>query len=293
MKLMIEALLYNKLAGGRVQCKTCSHRCLIDSGSRGLCQVRANHEGVLYSLNYGLAIASAIDPIEKKPLYHFLPNTEIYSFAAQGCNLHCPWCQNYEISQSSKRDGIIAGDPISPREHVERALRFKCPSIAYTYSEPTIFLEYALATMKIVKENNLKNVWVTNGFMSEETLALIIPYLDAVNVDIKGPDDRFYREHCGGSLKPIIANLKVLQKAHIHIEIATLLIPDLNDKREDIEEIASIIVSNLGTEIPWHVTRFFPAWKMLHTKITPLAILEMARDIGEHAGIKHIHIGNV
>lgn len=290
---MKEALLYEKLPNGNVRCHTCGHRCLIAPGHRGICRVRSNISGTLYSINYGLCVAAAIDPIEKKPLYHFLPKSEIYSFAAVGCNMHCPWCQNYDISQMSNNEYVVDGEEVSPSEHVERALKFRTPSIAYTYSEPTVFLEYALETMKLAKEKGLKNVWVSNGFMSEETLNLILPYLDAANIDIKGPNDEFYQNHCGGNLKTIISNLKTMQKGGIHIEITTLLIPGLNDSKEQIEELVQQIASNLGTDVPWHISRFFPAWRMLSAKATPLESLYLARSIGQKAGLKIIHLGNV
>ncbi|MDY0345857.1 MAG: AmmeMemoRadiSam system radical SAM enzyme [Bacilli bacterium] len=290
---MKEALLYDKLPNGKVRCNVCSHRCLIAHGNRGICRVRTNISGVLYSLNYGLCIAAAIDPIEKKPLYHYLPKSETYSFAAVGCNMHCPWCQNYEISQTPNNEFVVEGDDVTPEEHIARALKFKTPSISYTYSEPTVFLEYVLETMKLAKEQGLKNIWVSNGFMSKETLEVILPYLDAINIDLKGPDDDFYQKQCGGNLKTILNNLKTMQKANIHIELTTLLIPGLNDEEHQIKKLVSTIVENLGVELPWHISRFFPAWRMLNTRVTPLESLYLARSIGQKAGLKYIYIGNV
>ena len=290
---MKEALLYDKLPNGKVRCNVCGHGCQIAPGHRGLCRVRSNINGVLYSLNCGLCIAVAIDPIEKKPLYHYLPKSETYSFAAVGCNMHCPWCQNYEISQTPSNEYVIEGEEVTPEQHVERALKFRTPSISYTYSEPTIFFEYALETMKLAKEKGLKNIWVSNGFMSEAALQQILPYLDAVNIDIKGPDDEFYAKHCGGNLKAIINNLKTMQKDNIHIELTTLLIPGLNDEEYQIKKLVSTIVENLGLEVPWHISRFFPAWRMLNAHITPLDSLHLARLIGQKAGLKYIYIGNV
>lgn len=290
---MKEALLYDKLPNGKVRCNVCGHGCQIAPGHRGLCRVRSNINGVLYSINYGLCIAVAIDPIEKKPLYHYLPKSETYSFAAVGCNMHCPWCQNYEISQTPSNEYVIEGEEVTPEQHVERALKFHTPSISYTYSEPTIFFEYALETMKLAKEKGLKNIWVSNGFMSEAALQQILPYLDAANIDIKGPDDEFYAKHCGGNLKAIINNLKTMQKANIHIELTTLLIPGLNDEEYQIKKLVTTIVENLGVEVPWHISRFFPAWRMLNAHITPLDSLHLARLIGQKAGMKYIHIGNV
>lgn len=290
---MKEAILYEKLESGKVKCAVCNHRCTISEGGRGICGVRENRGGVLYALNYGITIAAANDPIEKKPLYHFLPGTMAYSFATVGCNLRCAWCQNWEISQNPKPHKPIEGVEISPEEHVRRALEYGSPSIAYTYSEPTIFVEYALDTMKLAREKGLKNVWVTNGYMSRETLDVIIPYLDAANVDFKGANDGAYEKYCGGKAEPIMENLIYLQKAGVHQEITTLIVPGVNDKPEQLKMIAHFIAEEVGKEVPWHVTRFFPAWKMMDTPITPLETLRMAKKIGEDAGLKYIHMGNV
>lgn len=290
---MHEAILYQKLPELKVKCDVCSHRCTIKDGFRGICGVRENQKGILYALNYGKTVAAAIDPIEKKPLFHFLPGTKIYSFATVGCNFRCEWCQNFEIAQSPKPMRLVEGVEITPRQHVEKAMKYGCPSIAYTYSEPTIFLEYALDTMKLAHENGLKNVWVTNGFMTKETLDVIIPYLDAANVDYKGPNDGVYEKYCGGTAEPIMEKLKYLKQAGVHLEITTLVVPRVNDKYEQIEKIAQYIANEVGVEVPWHVSRFFPAWKMLDTEITPLRTLKMAKEIGEKAGLKFIHIGNV
>lgn len=290
---MKEAILYEKLENGKVKCAVCNHRCVIGEGKRGICGVRENRKGVLYALNYGLTISAANDPIEKKPLYHFLPGTMIYSFATVGCNFRCSWCQNWEISQASKPARPVEGTYVTPEEHVARAIELGCPSIAYTYSEPTIFLEYALDTMKLAHEKGLKNVWVTNGYMSKETLDLIIPYLDAANVDYKGPDDGVYEKYCGGKAVHIMENLIYLQKAGIHQEITTLIVPGVNDKREQLEEIAKFVADEVGTDVPWHISRFFPNWKMMDVPITPLETLKMAEKIGKEAGLKYIHIGNV
>lgn len=290
---MKEALFYQKLPKGMVRCNVCNHHCLIASGQRGLCRVRSNIEGTLFSLNDGLCIAAAIDPIEKKPLYHYLPHSETYSFAAVGCNMHCPWCQNYDISQTPPDEYVIAGEKTMPEEHIQRALQFKTPSISYTYSEPTIFVEYALATMKLAHAKGIKNIWVSNGFMSEQTLDAILPYLDATNIDIKGPDDAFYQQFCGGNLTTIWQNLEKMQKANVHIELTTLLVTGLNDREEQIQALAEAIVNHLGNEVPWHITRFFPAWRMLDKIPTPLSTLNIAKEIALKAGIRYVHLGNV
>lgn len=290
---MKEAILYQKLDNKRVSCAVCNQRCTIAEGKRGICGVRENHQGSLYTLNYGKTIAVNIDPIEKKPLYHFLPKTKVYSFAAEGCNFRCTWCQNWEISQSPKPNKPVQGIDISPEEHVKRALTYSCPSIAYTYSEPTIYVEYALDTMKLAREEGLKNVWVSNGYMSGETLDTIVAYLDAANIDFKGPNNGVYEKYCGGKAEPIMENLKYLCKAGVHIEITTLVIPGVNDKPEQLDKIAQFIAGELSPEVAWHVSRFFPAWKMNNTPITPVETLTTARAIGQKAGLKYIHIGNV
>jgi pyruvate formate lyase activating enzyme len=290
---MKEAILYHKLDNNKVNCAVCNQRCIIPEGKRGICGVRENQQGCLYTLNYGKTIAVNIDPIEKKPLYHFLPKTKIYSFAAEGCNFRCSWCQNWEISQNPKPNKPVQGIDISPEEHVKRTLNYACPSIAYTYSEPTIYVEYALDTMKLAHENGLKNVWVSNGYMSRETLDIIVPYLDAANFDFKGPNDGVYEKYCGGKAEPIMENLKYLSKAGVHVEITTLVIPGINNKPEQLEKIAQFIAGELGPDVPWHVSRFFPAWKMNDTPITSVETLTTARSIGQKAGLKYIHIGNV
>lgn len=291
---MLEALLHQKLENNTVRCLVCDHKCLIKPNLYGLCRVRKNVDGVLYSLNNGYTIAASIDPIEKKPLYHFLPKTKIYSFAASGCNLHCQWCQNHEISQINPSDITSFGVKISPIEHIKRALDNKTPSIAYTYSEPTIFLEYALDVMKLAKENNLKNVWVSNGFMSKETLELIIPYLDAINIDLKGPNNAFYPKYTGGLLDSVLRNLKEIKKhPHIHLEITTLLVSNLNDSEDQIKKMINLIIETVGYDVPWHVSRFFPAYKLKNLSPTPIEKLYLAKRLGEQAGLKYIYLGNI
>ena len=290
---MKEAILYKKIADGKVKCAVCNQRCIIAEGKRGICGVRENVRGILYALNYGKAVSAHIDPIEKKPLYHFLPRTMIYSFAAAGCNLRCSWCQNWKISQSPKPDKAIEGIEVLPEQHVKHALQYECPAIAYTYSEPTIFAEYALETMQLARKNGLKNVWVTNGYMTRETLDAIIPFLDAANVDCKGSDDGVYEKYCGCRSEPIMENLKYLHEAGVHLEITTLIVPGINDQSDQLEKIARFIATELSREVPWHVSRFFPAWKMMDTPPTPLTTMEMAKTIGKNAGLQYVHVGNV
>ncbi len=283
---MKEALLYKKLTGRKVQCQACAHYCLISPGQRGICRVRKNRDGKLYSLVYGKAIAVNIDPIEKKPLYHFLPNTYTYSMATVGCNFRCANCQNWQISQANQ-----GGQNLTPKEIVQEALNSHCPSISYTYTEPTIFLEYALETMKLAKEKGLKNIWVTNGFMSPQTLKLIIPYLDAANVDLKSFEESFYQKYCAGRLKPVLENLKALKKNGIWLEITTLIIPGLTDQEKMLKKIGQFIKKELGPETPWHISRFFPevSWKMKKLPATPLESIEKAQQIGLKTGLKYVY----
>jgi len=290
---MKQALLYQKLPEKKVRCQVCSHFCLIAPKKRGLCGVRENQKGKLYSLVYGKAIAVNIDPIEKKPLYHFLPGTHSLSIATVGCNFRCLNCQNYDISQGPKPDKPILSQEMPPEKIIQEALANHCPSISYTYTEPTVFLEYALETMKLAKEKGLKNIWVTNGFMSPQTLKLIIPELDAANVDLKSFEESFYQKYCGGQLKPILANLKEMKRKNIWLEITTLIIPGLTDQEKMLKKIALFIKKELGAETPWHISRFFPevSWQLQNLPATPLETLEKACQIGLQAGLKYVYKG--
>ena len=289
---MREALLFDSMPNHQVRCHVCEHHCVINAGKRGICGVRENQNGILYALNDGLCIAQAIDPIEKKPLYHYLPMTKTYSIASVGCNMICPWCQNYEISQSPKSKKTIEGEDISPEEHVRLAIQNHCPSISYTYSEPTVFLEYALDTMKLAHEAGLKNIWVSNGLMSLKTLELITPYLDAANIDYKSREEVYHNLTLGHE-DIIRRNLKYMHVHKIHVEITTLVIPEVNNNPVDLLEIATFIKNELDESVPWHLSRFFPIWKMTDHVMTPIPTLKMAKKIGEETGLKHVYLGNV
>jgi len=292
---MKEALLYKKLKNKKVQCKNCSHYCIILPGKCGICGVRKNQNGKLYSLVYGKAVACHIDPIEKKPFFHFLPGSYSLSIATVGCNFSCKWCQNYDISQRPQLTGEIIGEDLPPEEIVKKAKENNLPSISYTYTEPTIFLEYALDTMKLAKKEGLKNNWVTNGFLSKEALEAIAPYLDSANVDLKGFSDEFYRKYCGGRLQPVLDTLIRMKKKKIWVEVTTLIIPTLNDDEKWFEGIAKFIKTELGPETPWHVTQFSGSisWQMKHLPDTPVETLEKAYKIGKKAGLKYVYTGNV
>ena len=292
---MKEAYLYKKLKEKKVQCQNCAHYCVILPGKRGICAVRENIDGKLYSLVYGKAVAIHIDPIEKKPFFHFLPGSHSLSVATVGCNFKCKNCQNWDISQMPQLFGRIEGEEISPKEIVELAIKNKLPSISYTYTEPAIFSEYALDTMKLAKKAGLKNNWVTNGFWSKELFDLISPYLDAANVDLKGFSDDFYQKYCSGRLQPVLDTLKRLKKKKIWVEVTTLVIPTLNDDKKTFEGIANFIKEELGSETPWHVTQFCGAisWQLQHIPDTPVETLERAYKIGKKAGLKYVYTGNV
>jgi pyruvate formate lyase activating enzyme len=292
---MKEAYLYKKLKDKKIQCLNCAHYCIILSGKRGICGVRENIDGKLYALNYGKAIAVNIDPIEKKPFFHFLPGSYSLSIATVGCNLKCANCQNSDISQGFKGTKEIPGEDLSPKEIVKIALKNKLPSISYTYTEPVIFLEYALDTMKLAKKAGLKNNFVSNGFMSKESAKLVIPYLDAINIDIKSFSEEFYKKVCGARLQPILDTAKLMKKSGVWTEITTLVIPTLSDSKEMFRDIAKFIREELGTETPWHISQFSGAisWKLQHLPETPVETLEMAYRIGKETGLKYVYTGNV
>jgi len=287
----IEAMFYKKLDDNKVQCYLCRHECVIADGKTGICAVRENREGTLYSLVYGKVVSINIDPVEKKPLYHFLPGTDTYSFATPGCNFRCEHCQNYEISQMPRDRHAIMGETLTPREIVSDAVALRCKSISYTYTEPTIFFEYAYEVAKLAKKEGLKNIFVTNGYINEEPLRTIAPYLDAANIDLKGFTEEFYRKTCGARLEPVLESIKLHKELGIWIEIATLIIPDLNDSEEELRQVARFIKS-VGEEIPWHVTAFYPAYKMRKPP-TPPETLRKAREIGLKEGLRYVYEGNV
>src|SRR3990167_9370108 len=282
---MKKCFLYKK-SGDYTVCATCNHRCRIAPFRRGICGVRENRKGKLYLLVYGRVIAENIDPIEKKPLYHFMPGTFSLSIATVGCNMRCLWCQNYDISQPTKdpqlRDEITnrMGAEMTPEQIVKDAKKHKTPSISYTYTEPTIFLEFALDTMKLAKKAGLKNVWVSNGYMTKECLDLISPYLDAINVDLKGFSEANYLKYSGAKLQPVLDNIKDIYKRKIHLEITTLIIPGINADEKQLNDIARFLAS-ISKNIPWHISRFFPAYKMADTPVTPIKTLELAEKIGK------------
>lgn len=287
-----EALFYEKLDNQQVSCFLCAHHCKIADQKFGFCRVRQNLAGTLFTHTYGKVVAANIDPIEKKPLYHFLPGSTSFSIAAIGCNFRCEFCQNWEISQACFQKGDCPGTELAPEEVVNFASKNKCKSISYTYTEPTIFFEYALETAKKAKEKGLKNIFVSNGYMTPECLETIKPFLDAANIDLKFFKDASYKKICAASLQPVLDSIKLLKKMGIWVEITTLVIPDKNDSEEELSSIAEFIAS-VDKEMPWHVSRFQPNYKLTHDQATPEAALEKARAIGAKAGLKFVYAGNV
>lgn len=291
---MREALLYESLEEKRVRCNLCHHHCLIPNGKIGLCGVRKNEEGILYSLVYGRVIAEHIDPIEKKPLYHFLPGSYSYSIATVGCNFRCSFCQNFEISQYPHLyPDSMPGTPLSPKDIVKKAVNSGCKSISYTYTEPTIYFEYALDCSKLAVKEELKNVFVSNGYMTQSAIDHIKDYLHGINVDLKAFTEGFYHRLCKAKLKPVLDNLKYLKKLGIWVEITTLVIPEENDSLEELRDIARFIRDELGPETPWHISRFYPQFKMQNKPYTSVETLQRAYYIGKEEGLYFVYIGNV
>ena len=287
-----EAMFYKPLERSLVKCNLCHQQCTIADGKRGICGVRVNEAGRLYTLVYGKAAATGLDPVEKKPLFHFYPGSSTYSISTVGCNFRCRNCQNYEISQMPKDYGPVVGERLPPEEVVSAAKRYRCKSIAYTYTEPTIFFEYAYETARLASEEGIKNIFVTNGYITEEALRTIEPHLDAANIDLKSLSDEFYRENCGARLQPVLDNIRLHKELGIWIEITTLIIPTLNDSEEELRSIAKFIKS-VGEETPWHVSQFHPMYKLLDLPRTPVSTLRMARKVGDEEGLKYVYMGNV
>lgn len=290
---MKEAMLYTKVKDDLVRCKLCAHRCTIKPHRVGICGVRRNEEGTLYTTVYGKAVAVHVDPIEKKPLYHFLPGSASFSIATIGCNFRCLFCQNADISQASKGGGW--GYPVRdfpPEEVVAEAKRYKCASIAYTYTEPTIFFEYAYDTALLAQKEGIKNIFVTNGYMTKEALEAIEPYLDAANVDLKSFNPQFYRRIVGARLEPVLETIEMMHEMGVWVEVTTLIIPGQNDGEEELRGIARFM-AGIDVEMPWHISRFVPHYKMRSTPFTPVETIHRAAEIGHEEGLHYVYAGNV
>ncbi|HPR87359.1 MAG TPA: AmmeMemoRadiSam system radical SAM enzyme [bacterium] len=278
--------------GAHVECSLCPHACHLTPGKSGLCGVRTNHNGTLYAMNYEQAIALHIDPIEKKPLYHFYPGSQSFSIAAAGCNLHCWFCQNHEISQIRPGRDPVAGRTVPAGAVVAEALASGCRTIACTYTEPTVFYEYALEICQLARSQGIDTVWVTNGYISAAPLRELAPFLSAANVDLKGWDEGFYHQVTGGHLQPVLDTLKLMKQLGIWVEVTTLAVPGYADSEVALREIALFIKNELGPETPWHISRLYPQYRMTETPATALAVLQMARRIGMETGLRYVYTGN-
>lgn len=296
---MKEALLYQKLDGQRVQCNLCAHRCVIAPGRKGLCLVRENRDGLLYSLVYGVPLSQAVDPIEKKPLFHFFPGSTAFSLATAGCNFRCGFCQNADISQMPRNRGQILGRETTPEAVVKAARRHNCRSIAYTYTEPTIFFEYSYDIARLAHAADVASVYVTNGYMTREMLDLFQgldnghePWLDAANVDLKAFRDETYKRVCAARLQPVLDSLKRMKELGVWLEVTTLVVPEINDSDAELNDIARFVAEELGVETPWHVSRFHPDYKMHDRGATPPDTLRRAYERGREAGLRYVYVGN-
>ena len=276
-----------------VRCDACAHRCVIREGRSGICGVRENRGGTLVSLVYGEAVATHVEPIEKKPFFHVLPGSTAYSLSTRGCNFHCRHCQNWEISQAPRIGLRLPARSLPPARIVQEALAAGARTVAYTYVEPTVFLEYALDTARLARAAGLLNVFVTNGYETPEALELLAPVLDAANVDLKAFDDGFYRRICGARLEPVKETIVAMRQLGIWVELTTLVIPGENDDPGELSAAADWIAREVGQETPWHLSRFYPAYRMADVPVTPVSTLRAAAEIGRRAGLHHVYVGNV
>ncbi|ORJ62982.1 AmmeMemoRadiSam system radical SAM enzyme [Geothermobacter hydrogeniphilus] len=290
---MHEARFWKKGEGQAVRCGLCRFQCTIPVGRQGRCGVRENRDGTLYTTVYGRSISEQVDPIEKKPLYHVNPGSLSFSIATVGCNFRCLHCQNHQISQWPLSGRPPAGEILSPAEIVRRARQAGCDSIAYTYTEPTIYFEYAHDTAVLARRAGLRNLFISNGYIMPEPLAALAPYLDAANIDLKAFRDDVYRKLTGASLDGVLETLKDYRRHGIWVEVTTLVIPGRNDDDDQLRGIARFIACELGCEVPWHVTAFYPTYKLLDAPPTPADTLRRARDFGREAGLLHVYTGNV
>jgi len=288
---LTEASFYKQLDNGYVKCSLCPNRCILADKQVGLCRARQNIDGRLYSLVYGEIAAKHIDPVEKKPLYHFMPGSRTLSIATAGCNLSCKQCQNWDLSQ--KFPWEVESVKMTPQQVVDEALQTRSPIIAYTYSEPTIFYEFMLATAKLAHENNIKNIMHSAGYINTEPLQGLIPYLDGANIDLKAFRNEVYQELTNGTLQPVLDTLKTLREHDVWLEITYLIIPGYNDDDEQISDMISWVKDNLGSDVPIHFSRFTPMNKLTNTIPTPVDTIKKARQMALDAGLKYVYTGNV
>jgi pyruvate formate lyase activating enzyme len=288
----VPTILATPSPDGSVRCGVCAHRCLVRPGRRGICGVRENRDGQLICLAYGAVVASCLDPIEKKPLFHVAPGTTAYSIATAGCPFHCTFCQNWEIAQGPRLGLDVPTRPLPPARVIAEATNQGAESVAYTYVEPTAFLEYALDTARLARQAGLRNLFITDGYATPEAVELLAPVLDAANVDLKSFDDAFYRRVCGARLAPVLESIVAMRRAGIWLELTTLVIPGRNDDDGQLRALTRWIVETLGAETPWHVSRFFPMHLMLDVPPTPIETLRRAADLGREAGLAYVYVGN-
>jgi pyruvate formate lyase activating enzyme len=289
-----EAILWDADDGQKVRCKLCNFRCHIAPGQTGVCRVRKNIDGVLYSLNYHNVCSAGIDPIEKKPLFHYQPGSRSFSIAAPGCNFQCDFCQNWQISQLPRMQDHLEGQPYTPDAIVAAAIKNRCRSISYTYTEPTVFMELCVECGRLARRMGLGNVFVSNGYMTAEAVDLMQEFVDAINVDLKAFTEDFYRTRCKAALQGVLDTLiYIAQKTDIWLEVTTLVVPGLNDSDDELRAIAAFIAEKLGEHVPWHISRFHPQYKQTGLPPTPIETLTAAYDFGKQAGLRYIYIGNV
>jgi pyruvate formate lyase activating enzyme len=289
------AVLWEALAEGKkVRCKLCAHRCVIAEGKLGHCAVRKNIGGVLYSLSYYKVCSANVDPIEKKPLFHFQPGSKSMSISTPGCNFQCEFCQNWHISQQAIEEGTLEGEAVPPMQIVDSAVRTGCKSISYTYTEPTIFMELCADCAVPAKEKGLANVFVSNGYQTREAIDFAKGWLDAINVDLKAFNEDYYRKLCKARLQPVLDTISYIAKeTNIWQEVTTLLVPGENDSDDELKRLAGWLVANAGTDVPWHISRFYPQYKYLDSEPTPMETLERAYEIGKAVGLHYVYMGNV
>ena len=294
---MQEAILYSKKHNKSVECSACVWRCAISNGKTGVCGVRQNIDGKLYLLVYGRAVSASVDPMEKKPLYHFLPGAKIFSIGTIGCNFGCEFCQNFDISQASRaganaEDAVKSGDELTPQEVIDFCVGHHIPAIAFTYNEPAIFAEYAVDVMKLAKPHGIKGVFVSNGYETKETLDYLKPYIDAYNIDLKGFTEKFYEKVCKAKLAPVLETIKEIYKRGKWLEITTLLVPGENDSEAEMREIATFI-KKISPNIPWHISAFYPTYLMTDHSATMPASIERTYNIGKESGLRYVYGGNI
>ncbi len=288
------AIFWDPAEDKKVQCKLCNFRCLINEDKLGHCRVRKNIDGTLYSLNYDKVCAANPDPIEKKPLFHFQPGSSSFSIACVGCNFRCDFCQNFHISQALIEGELVEGTALSPESIVAYSLKSNCRSIAYTYTEPTVFMELCAETGTLAKEKGLVNVFVSNGYMTKEAIDSVKQWLDGINIDLKSFSDDYYKDLCKARLQPVLDNIKyIANQTNIWLEVTTLIVPGQNDSDDELKRIADFLATEAHPDVPWHISRFIPQYKYLDSHPTSVETIARAEQIGKAAGLRYVYPGNI